>query len=110
MLSKRDLPKGLKGHRDMMARILGWMTNEISQDQFDTLARADFWGGRLGSGLGEDDFILSLNQPHLQLLKMLQAMGMVASADRDGLIWYKAAPRAEWRRPHEIEQEIQASR
>ena len=109
MLSKRDLPRGLKGHRDMVARILGWMANEISQSRFDELARDDFWRPDFGN-LHGDDFILSPYQPHLQLLNMMRAMRMVVGDERDGRMWYKAAPKPEWRSPHEIEQEIQAPR
>ena len=92
---KKRLPNGLRGHHELAAMIVDWCADWISQDEFDKLAYEHRpLGGKMPmTSMGGDDFILSLNQPWLDLLNRLCDCGVVESEKRpDGLIWYRAFP------------------
>lgn len=93
-----SLPVGLKGHHKLVGMILEWCHDWISQNAFDDKAHAHgpLSGKMPLTGLAGDDYMLSMDQPWLHLLGLLQECGMVQSETRDdGLIWYKARHRNE---------------
>jgi hypothetical protein len=92
---KTRLPKGIKGHHKMVSMILDWCSDWISQDAFDEKAfeHRPLFGKMPFPRMDGDDLILSLDQPWLHLLGLMQDCGLVRSETReDGLIWYRATP------------------